>query len=125
MQITSIDHIVLVVQDITRCCAFYRDVLGLTPVEDPPGRWSLKFGSHKISLQQEASVPEIAQQTLRGSGNFCLLTDTPMDEVVARLGQHQVAIVEGPAIKQGATGPIRSVYFYDIDGNLVEVANLL
>jgi len=30
----------------------------------------------------------------------------------------------GPVDKTGATGPLRSFYFRDPDGNLVEVSNL-
>ena len=33
------------------------------------------------------------------------------------------AIVDGPVMRTGATGPIRSVYFRDPDGNLIEVSN--
>jgi len=60
-----------------------------------------------------------------GSGNLCLLTDTPITEVVAHLAREGVAIVEGPGERAGATGPILSVYLRDPDGNLVEVSNQL
>jgi catechol 2,3-dioxygenase-like lactoylglutathione lyase family enzyme len=33
-----------------------------------------------------------------------------------------VPIIEGPVAKTGATGPIRSVYVRDPDGNLVEIS---
>ena len=45
--------------------------------------------------------------------------------VAARLRferERGIAIEEGPVARTGATGPIRSVYFRDPDGNLVEVA---
>ena len=125
MRILSIDHIVLVVREVAKTCEFYEHVLGMAAVEEHPGRWSLKFGSNKISLQQEGAVPAIARQTLRGTGNFCLLTQSSMEEVVEKLQQLEIAIVEGPVARRGATGPIMSVYFYDLDGNLVELANPL
>ncbi|HEY4137054.1 MAG TPA: VOC family protein, partial [Casimicrobiaceae bacterium] len=34
-----------------------------------------------------------------------------------------VTIEEGPVDKTGAIGPLRSFYFRDPDGNLVEVSN--
>ena len=34
-----------------------------------------------------------------------------------------VPIIEGPVRRTGATGPIRSVYVRDPDGNLIEVSN--
>jgi catechol 2,3-dioxygenase-like lactoylglutathione lyase family enzyme len=125
MNIKSIDHIVLVVADIATTCAFYERVLGLQPVERPAGRWSLQFGQNKISLQAQHKVPVIARQTTRGSANFCLITDTPIEEVVEHLRACEVEIINGPAQKQGAIGPLLSVYFYDMDGNLVEVSNPL
>ncbi|WP_171179272.1 VOC family protein [Ruegeria sp. HKCCD8929] len=57
--------------------------------------------------------------------NFCLVTDTPIEDVVERLRSHDVTIVEGPAEKLGAIGKLMSVYFRDPDDNLVEVSNRL
>ncbi|HRE13983.1 MAG TPA: hypothetical protein PLD37_07305, partial [Usitatibacteraceae bacterium] len=58
-----------------------------------------------------------------GTGDFCLITRVPLDAVIAHLAACGVAIEQGPVPKTGATGPIRSVYFRDPDGNLVEVSN--
>ena len=123
MEILSLDHIVLCVADVQRTCAFYEVLLGMAPREERPGKWSLHFGAHKISLQSADSVPEIARGTVPGSGNFCLITPTPIADVVTRLQAAGVAILDGPGERIGATGPILSVYFHDPDGNLVEVSN--
>ena len=125
MRITGFDHIVLCVADVAATCAFYERVVGMARREERPGKWSLHFGPHKISLQAAASVPDIARGTVPGSGNFCVLTDTPIVDVVARLTAAGVAILDGPGERQGAQGPILSVYFHDPDGNLVEVSNRL
>jgi catechol 2,3-dioxygenase-like lactoylglutathione lyase family enzyme len=87
------------------------------PREERPGKWSLHFGSSKISLQDVRASP--------GSGNFCLRTDTPIEAVVAHLEREGVAIAAGPGERVGATGQILLVYFRDPDGNLVEVSNRL
>jgi catechol 2,3-dioxygenase-like lactoylglutathione lyase family enzyme len=123
MNVTAFDHLVLSVRDVARTCDFYARMLGMEPREERPGKWSLHFASHKISLQDVAAIPAIASATTPGSGNFCLLTDTPMAEFVAHLKSEGVAIIEGPAERVGACGPILSVYFRDPDGNLVEVSN--
>jgi hypothetical protein len=34
-----------------------------------------------------------------------------------------VGVIEGPVARTGATGPIRSVYVREPDGNLIEIAN--
>ena len=123
MKISGFDHIVLCVRDVSATCRFYKDVLALEPREERPGKWSLHFGEVKISLQEAASVPDIAINTVPGSGNFCLITDTPIEQVVARLESNRVQIIDGPGEKIGAVGTLMSVYFHDPDGNLVEVSN--
>ena len=53
------------------------------------------------------------------------LTHVTIAGVTIFLHRHQAhrALELGPVPKTGATGPIRSVYFRDPDGNLVEVSN--
>ena len=58
-----------------------------------------------------------------GAIDLCLITLTPLAEVIGTLESQGVAIIQGPVDKTGATGPIKSVYFRDPDGNLVEVSN--
>lgn len=125
MEILTLDHIVLCVADVQRSIAFYSSLLGMQPREERPGKWSLHFGSHKISLQDAASAPSMARETVPGSGNFCLLTSQPMERFASELRAKGVEIVAGPGEREGATGKLLSVYFRDPDGNLVEVSNLL
>ena len=123
MNIYGFDHIVLCVRSVEATLAFYQRVLGLEAREERAGKWSLHFGSNKISLQDAESLPSLAEKTVPGSGNFCVLTDLPIEDVVARLRSHDVEIVEGPSEKSGAVGTLMSVYFRDPDANLVEVSN--
>ena len=112
MNIYGFDHIVLCVRSVEAR-------------EERAGKWSLHFGSNKISVQDAGDLPSLAQRTVPGSGNFCVLTDLPIEQVIARLRSHDVEIVEGPAEKAGAVGTLMSVYFRDPDANLVEVSNSL
>jgi len=116
------DHIVLSCRDVAAMVAFYGDVLGMRVGQERPGKWAIWFGSNKISLQQEAAKPALAVYTVPGSGNFCVLTETPIAEVVADLDAAGVHILERGE-KQGALGAIDSVYFRDPEGNLVEISN--
>ena len=126
MRIRAIDHFVLVVLSIETTVEFYTRVLGLEAREIAPGRWALHFGNQKINLQQlHLNVDKQTRHPNRGAGDFCLLTDTPIAEVVSHLEQQGVKIIAGPGQRIGATGPILSVYFHDPDENLVEVSNLL
>jgi catechol 2,3-dioxygenase-like lactoylglutathione lyase family enzyme len=124
LTIDRIDHVVLTVFDVERTIDFYSRVLGMEPVTFAGGRRGLAFGRQKLNLHQAGR--EFEPKALRpapGTMDFCLVTETPLAEVMESLERHGVAIIEGPVDKTGATGPIRSVYFRDPDGNLVEVSN--
>jgi catechol 2,3-dioxygenase-like lactoylglutathione lyase family enzyme len=123
MKVTRIDHIVLCVADVRRTLDFYAGALGMETREERPGKWSLHFGPNKISLQDAKSAPDIARETVPGSGNFCVLTDEPVASVAEAMRRRGIEIVVGPAERDGAVGKILSIYFRDPDGNLVEVAN--
>lgn len=125
MKMLALDHIVLCVNDVEATCRFYKRVLNMEAREERPGKWSLHFGMNKISLQDAILSSNIARETVPGSGNFCLLTDTPLDAVILHLKHQGIEIVDGPGERAGATGKILSVYFKDPDGNLVEVSNQL
>ncbi len=124
MDIDRIDHVVITARDVDATCAFYARVLGMTPVTFADNRRALTFGRQKINLHQAGREFEPkAQFAAPGTLDICLITTTPLDDVVRHLAQCDVPILEGPVPKTGATGPIRSVYFRDPDQNLVEVSN--
>ena len=124
-RVSGLDHIALCVRDVERTRDFYERVLGMESREERPGKWSLHFGSHKISLQDAATAPSIARATVPGSGNFCVLSDRPVADWVEHLRLEGVVVVDGPGERAGVVGPILSVYVTDPDGNLVEISNLL
>lgn len=124
MQIDRIDHFVLTVASIDRTVDFYQQALGMQPVTFGDGRRALTFGTQKLNLHEAGKEFEPkAAHPRPGSADFCLISTTPIDEVVAHLQAHGIAIDEGPVGRTGATGPITSVYVRDPDQNLVEVAN--
>ncbi len=125
VEISGFDHIVLCARDVTTTRDFYVQVLNLDAREERPGKWALHFGDQKISLQQADNVPAIARRTTPGTGNFCLMSKTPIADIVEDLARNGVTLVEGPVERTGAIGSITSVYFYDPDGALVEIANRL
>jgi catechol 2,3-dioxygenase-like lactoylglutathione lyase family enzyme len=122
--IRSIDHFVLTVASISATCDFYARALGFGVEAFGEGRTALTFGHQKINLHEVGrEFTPRARVATAGSGDFCLLTEAPVDAVVAHLREIGVVIEEGPVRKTGATGPLSSVYFRDPDGNLVEVSN--
>jgi catechol 2,3-dioxygenase-like lactoylglutathione lyase family enzyme len=124
MEIESIDHLVLTVASIDRTIAFYTGVLGMRAEGFGAGRWALHFGGQKFNLHEAGHEFEPkAAHPAPGAVDICLITRTPIDEVVATLREHDVPIIEGPVDRTGARGRIRSVYFRDPDDNLLEISN--
>ncbi|MBC7872038.1 MAG: VOC family protein [Chitinophagaceae bacterium] len=124
MNIDRIDHFVLTVRDVQTTCDFYARVLGMSVISFGEGRKALRFGSQKINLHQAGKEFEPKASTpTPGAADFCLITSSPIEEVYAQLKNNHVSALMPPSERDGATGKIRSVYFHDPDGNLVEVAN--
>lgn len=126
MQIDHLDHLVLTVADVDATLDFYTRLLGMQLVTFGEARKALAFGNQKINLHQAGREFEPkAERPTPGSADLCFIVATPLDEVIAHLEAHRVAIVEGPVKRTGATGPIRSVYLRDPDLNLIELSNLM
>lgn len=120
--ILRIDHLVLTVADIEVTVSFYKRALGFTP-ELKNGRWSLHFATQKINLHQADHTfePKAAHPT-PGSADLCFITDQAPAETLAHLREQNIPIEQGPISRNGAMGPMQSIYFCDPDGNLIEVA---
>ncbi len=126
MKVRAIDHVVLTVRDLETTLSFYERTLGMTRVTFGEGRRALAFGEQKINLHLAGREFEpMARTPQPGSADLCFVTDVPIDEMVTHLGRAGVAIELGPVPKTGARRPLRSIYFRDPDGNLIEVANEL
>jgi catechol 2,3-dioxygenase-like lactoylglutathione lyase family enzyme len=124
IKIRSFDHLVLTVSSIEKTAAFYSRVLGMEVRTFGQGRVALHFGRQKINLHEVGHVldPNVRHAT-PGAADFCLLTDVPMEEVLAHLRACGVPVVTGPVNRTGAVHGLNSVYIYDPDENLVEVAH--
>jgi catechol 2,3-dioxygenase-like lactoylglutathione lyase family enzyme len=119
---TGIDHLVLTVEDVERTCAFY-EKLGAEAVTFGDDRRALQFGDRKINLHPaDHRVAEyVAAAPTPGSGDFCLVVETPIEAVIDHLDEVGIDIVTGPVERVGADGTLTSVYVRDPDGNLVEL----
>lgn len=124
VKIDRIDHIVLTVHDVERTIAFYGRVLGMEAVTFAGGRRALAFGRQKLNLHQAGREFEPkALNPAPGAIDLCFISVTPLAEIIAELKAAGVVVIEGPVDKTGALGPMKSVYFRDPDGNLIEVSN--
>ncbi len=123
MKISALDHLVLTVADIPRSIDFYTRVLGMQAVTFGENRQALLFGRQKINLHQRgAEILPHAQHPVCGSADLCLLTDTPLPQVLAELQQHGVPVLSDIVPRTGAVGTIESIYCRDPDGNLLEIS---
>jgi catechol 2,3-dioxygenase-like lactoylglutathione lyase family enzyme len=121
--IDHLDHLVLTVADIDATVAFYTSALGMELITFG-ARKALRFGSQKINLHQAGREFEPrAKHPTPGSGDICLITKTPLEDVISHLGAVGVAVELGPVARDGAMGEIRSVYLRDPDANLIEISN--
>ena len=114
--IKSIDHIVLTTRDLDKCVTFYVEVLGMRLENYGAGRIAFRFGDQKFNASIKARTPT------PGSLDLCFLADCPLEDVIARLKKHGIAIEEGPSVRTGARFPIQSVYVRDPDDNLIEIS---
>ena len=123
ISIDRLDHLVLTVADIDRTCAFYCEKLGFEITTFGADRKALTFGAQKFNLHQlgKEFEPKAACPTT-GSADLCLITTTPISDVVSQLKLASVSIEEGPVARTGATGPIMSIYIRDPDQNLIEIS---
>ena len=124
--IDHLDHLVLTTRDKAACIRFYTEVLGMkmttfrTPAEE---RFAFKFGNQKINVHEwgKEFTPR-AHVAAPGTQDLCFIASVPLADVVKRLEDNRIQILEGPVAKTGATGPIRSVYVRDPDLNLIEIS---
>ena len=123
ISIERLDHLVLTVKDVSAACDFYSRVLGMQVVTFGAARKALSFGQQKINLHQAGKEfePKAGKPTA-GSADLCFITQVPLSDVVQHLRSCGIEIIEGPVNRTGAIGAIESVYFRDLDLNLIEVS---
>ena len=126
----GIDHVVLVVRDLERSLAFYRDVLGCRVLREAEWRRgearfpSVAIGGGQMLNLHQASTPvnPEAVNPQVGSEDLCFVAAGPIAEVAARLSAYGVPVEIGPVQRMGGRGVMgTSVYFRDPDGNLLEI----
>jgi catechol 2,3-dioxygenase-like lactoylglutathione lyase family enzyme len=127
--IDRIDHLVLNVRDVEIAASWYQRVLGMEREEySVHSRTALKFGGQKINLRPCDTDPTrwvTGANDRPGAADLCFITAVGPDSVIEHLRACGVAILDGPVQRDGALGPMQSVYCRDPDGNLVEISTYL
>ena len=133
IRVTELDHIVLNVGDINRSLKFYTEDLGLQPERLEEFK-SGKVGFPSVRINDDTIIdlfpikdagPEARQPSEKNNRNlnhFCLVVGREdFSGIVNYLTQRQISIREGPVSRWGARGRATSVYFFDPDGNEIEI----
>lgn len=119
MRVTGIDHIVLVVADVERTVAWYRQELGLEP--ERLDRWragEVPFPSLRISPDTIIDVLG-GERTGENVNHVAVVVDGVDLDELAETGRFDV--VAGPSDLFGARGQGRGLYVRDPDGNTIEL----
>lgn len=124
----GLHEIVLIVSDVTRSAAFYRDVMGLIDLGDPDEEWAAFatiskehkqwIGIHKGKLLFEEHSPRPEGQRF-GPSHFALRGDRSLIEDFLKRCLAAGVKVHGPHKFSGRMEGL-SYYVYDPDDNLVE-----
>jgi len=123
--VSGFAELVLIVEDVPHAAAFYREIVGLEPETEPDDAWAWfsvadgqRLALRKGSLLFEKHSPHPDGQRW-GHVHFALTV--PRDRLAAAVEQVRASRVE-------VYGPTRfdwmhatSYYFYDPDGNLLEL----
>lgn len=121
LRIQAVDHLVLVVADVDRSVAWYRDVLGLEVLRyDQWKAGEVFFPS--VRVDETTIIDIVAGDRGAGRGNldhFCLVVDEVDLADIRDSGRFDV--VEGPVTRWGARGDGQSLYVRDPDGTVVEL----
>jgi catechol 2,3-dioxygenase-like lactoylglutathione lyase family enzyme len=122
LQIRAVDHVVITVSDVEATVAFY-ERLGMQRQKFDGNRTALRFGSQKLNLHRAgAEIEPHARHPTPGSTDLCLLVQGSLEQVLEELATAGIPVELGPVERTGATGPMRSLYLRDPDGNLVELS---
>jgi catechol 2,3-dioxygenase-like lactoylglutathione lyase family enzyme len=125
-RVQNVDHVTMVVKDLSRTREFYVNLLGMEEVKRPqfgfPGLW-FQAGNTQIHVNLEsdeagrAGVSGHGTKVLARGHHFAFVVSDAM-ATAARLTQLGIRIVDGPTNR-----PDGAVQFYvhDPDGHLVEL----
>ena len=119
LRIQAMDHIVLLVSDVERTVAWYRDELGLGAERlEEWRRGEVLFPSVRIN---DGTIIDVLQGERSGKNiDHLCLTFEPVDLAAVR-DSRRFDVVEGPVTRWGARGNATSLYVRDPDGNVVEL----
>ena len=120
---TTLDHMILTVNDIDASVAFYTEVMGFVDEgQDEP--------FHVMRVNAETTLQLAPWGTDGGHHLAFALTPADFNAAFARVraagveygdSYHEVGNMRGPGEESGARGLGQAVYFFDPNGHLIEI----
>jgi catechol 2,3-dioxygenase-like lactoylglutathione lyase family enzyme len=116
---------VIAVSEWERSNRFYADVLGAEVDQNDATFGHYRFEGWQLNVHGPGFVGLNAARPVEpGNSDLCFVWPGPIEEALAHLERHGVAIEAGPLDSEsGAGGPGRHVYFRDPDGSLLELVS--
>ena len=125
MKMRRIDHVVLTVTDLEQSMRFYHEVFDMPVIKEQSNDdlITMRCGHQLIRLQKidRPTTLKAANPTI-GSADLCLVAGDSIYDIVHHLNSYYIDIIAGPIVKQGAESEMTSLYVYDPDNNLIEIA---
>jgi catechol 2,3-dioxygenase-like lactoylglutathione lyase family enzyme len=129
MPVSGLDHIAITVADVDASIAWYTRVLGAQPLHFDLWRSGaipvaiLQIGTSRISVHPATAPAEPhADKPTPGSADVCFRFEGSVRDIVDLLADGGVDIIDGPVPRPASDGRRgTSVYFRDLDGNLLEL----
>lgn len=126
------DHVALTTTDIDDFCAFYDGLFGARTVlerSDEAGvsvRQIVLGGRVKLSVHRHGNGHRlVAARPTPGSADFCIAWLGSIASAIDLLRRKDVPMIDGPVRRDAWDGrEATSIYFRDLDGNLVELMSL-
>ena len=126
--IRGIDHIAITVSDLEATCAFYDKLFGATTHRENvlDGRVLVRqilLGGALLSVHQAGNGADlVAKKPTVSAADICFLWAGSIESAAVLLRAHDIEVIFGPAPRRTADGvAAHSVYFRDLDGNLLEL----
>lgn len=119
INVTGLDHIVLLCTDVERSLAWYTELLGLEPERVEEWRSGVApFPS--VRIDSSTIIDLFEGQSADGRlDHFCVVIE-PVD-LAALAASGDFDVVDGPGRRFGARGDGTSLYVRDPDGTVVEL----
>ena len=116
MKVVGVHSVFFFVEDLERSMAFYREVLGIEPVQLAPAIASVDIGGVQLLLHADGDTPRVPPGSRRGAGVSIHIQVEGVHALWDRLRGLGISIPEKPTEQHGFTDfAIKDPDGYDVE----------